>query len=1034
MLDKANALPAESRRYSRVKLCVTGKPPACGPNEGRTGLRSFCSVNAALLLQCVFALLLTLVFARPASVHGQMRKDSPEHELSTLRIAEGYQVNLFVSEPAVVKPIQMQFDSQGRLWVLCTTAYPQISPGEKPKDRLVILEDSDGNGKADKKLDFVSDLTIPTGLAFGDGGVYVGHGNELIHLKDTDGDGRADQRRVVLAGFGTGDSHQNINSFTWSPGGELFFCQGHNIYSRVETMAGVKSLNRAGAWRFRPSTLELDSFFHESNGPLNPWGIVFDYWGQPLLVDGCCIGIFYLLPVMVENKPVEKYQELWKGKKICGVDLVSGRHYPDDEQGIMVGGTFFNNSVSRWRITEDGSGFAARELPPLIETTNRSFRVVDVKVGPDGAIYLADWYNPIIGHYQYSFRHPDRDKTRGRIWRVTKKDRPLVERPKLDGIKKVLDALKAPENYTRTHARRLLAEWESKELSAALKAWIQKLDPQDTGCEHHLLEALMVYESREQIEADLLKKLLGARDHRARAYATRVLGRWHSRLDSAMEMLEVQIADSHPRVRLEAVVALNFVPSARAMEIALRVVDQPMDRFLDYALRQAVQGLKRHWSPAFAAGKLNAGQNQKRLEYLVKADGSPETLTPLIALVKARTLSKEDHEQFLTIVANVGDADQLAAVFDPEIYKVSASYDSAMHARLLAHLESAERLRKVRPSGNLEPRLVALLEQPDESLRAEALKLGGVWKMESLRQRMEKIAGTEAGNERLRRAAMEALASLGGNQSRDLLLRLSTGAGSERIRLAAIAELAAIDLLAAATQAAQALAALAGSADPSELFAAFLQRSGGAQALAKALQEKPPAADGAKLGLRFLNAAGRQDARLVEILNRAAGFGGDVKQWTKEQVTALVSEVRTTGDRKRGEAVFRRADVTCLACHAVGNEGGKTGPDLNSIGTGQPIDFIIGAILTPNKEIKEGYLSYEVTTKEDEVYQGYKLRESNREVVLRDALKNEEVRIRTDNIKGQRILGSLMPAGLTDHLTRAEFVDLIRYLSELGTP
>lgn len=126
--------------------------------------------------------------------------------------------------------------------------------------------------------------------------------------------------------------------------------------------------------------------------------------------------------------------------------------------------------------------------------------------------------------------------------------------------------------------------------------------------------------------------------------------------------------------------------------------------------------------------------------------------------------------------------------------------------------------------------------------------------------------------------------------------------------------------------------------------------------------------------------------------------------------------------------------MTCLACHAVGNEGGKTGPDLNSIGTGQPIDFIIGAILTPNKEIKEGYLSYEVTTKEDEVYQGYKLRESNREVVLRDALKNEEVRIRTDNIKGQRILGSLMPAGLTDHLTRAEFVDLIRYLSELGTP
>lgn len=243
-----------------------------------------------------------------------------------------------------------------------------------------------------------------------------------------------------------------------------------------------------------------------------------------------------------------------------------------------------------------------------------------------------------------------------------------------------------------------------------------------------------------------------------------------------------------------------------------------------------------------------------------------------------------------------------------------------------------------------------------------------------------------------------------------------------------------MDLNAAAGQAARELAASSGGVDPRELFSAFLQRSNGARALSTAFSEIPPLADAAKLGLRWMNSVGRQDAPLVEILGRAAGISGEAKEMSPQELKTLTAEVRAKGDRKRGAAVFRRPDVNCLACHTVGNEGGRIGPDLNAIGTGQPIDFIIGAVLTPNKEIKEGYMSFEVTTKDGEVYQGYKVRESTRELVLRDVLKNDETRIRAVNIKGQRALGSLMPTGLVNHLTHAEFVDLIRYLSELGTP
>src|SRR5437016_6940995 len=131
----------------------------------------------------------------------------PEVELRSFQVAPGFHVNLFAAEPMVIKPIQMQFDPAGRLWVLCNKAYPQIQPGQAPNDSLVILEDTDGDGKADRMIEFATGLMLPTGFALGDGGVYVGQGTELIHLKDTDGDGKADQKSVVLSGFGTGDSH-----------------------------------------------------------------------------------------------------------------------------------------------------------------------------------------------------------------------------------------------------------------------------------------------------------------------------------------------------------------------------------------------------------------------------------------------------------------------------------------------------------------------------------------------------------------------------------------------------------------------------------------------------------------------------------------------------------------------------------------------------------------------------------------------------------------------------------------------------------
>src|SRR5881296_4031485 len=174
-------------------------------------------------------------------------RDDPASELASFKLAAGFEANLFASEAdGIVKPIQSRFDARGRLWVVGSTVYPQLEPGQVPNDKVIILEDTDGDGRCDKTTVFADGLMIPTGIELGNGGAYVGQGTELLHLKDTDGDGKADQRRVVLRGFGTGDNHQNINSFSWGPGGELWMCQGLHIRSHVETPWGVVHLEQAG--------------------------------------------------------------------------------------------------------------------------------------------------------------------------------------------------------------------------------------------------------------------------------------------------------------------------------------------------------------------------------------------------------------------------------------------------------------------------------------------------------------------------------------------------------------------------------------------------------------------------------------------------------------------------------------------------------------------------------------------------------------------------------------------------------------------
>src|SRR5262245_50398345 len=551
-----------------------------------------------------------------AQANAKVPDPDPDLERKSFIVCDGFEVNLFAADPLLAKPIQMNFDPQGRLWVATSEVYPQIKPGQTANDKVIILEDSNGDGKADKTTVFADGLLIPTGIEPGDGGAYVANSTELVHLSASKPGGKADRTRVVLSGFGTEDTHHIIHTFRWGPDGCLYFNQSIYIHSHIETPHGVKRLNAGGIWRFRPETMDLDVLVR---GFVNSWGHHFDRWGQSLITDGAYgEGVNHGVPGAYFVTAVGATRFL-KGlnpgsPKHCGIEVVSGRHLPDDWQGDVITNDFRGHRVCRFKLGEDGSTFTSREMTEVIKSTHPAFRPIDVKMGPDGAIYIADWYNPIIQHGEVDFRDPRRDHVHGRIWRVTAKGRPLVKRPDLVGARTpdLLEHLKAPEDWARQNAKRVLKERGAKEVIPALEAWVAGLDSKDSGYEHNLLEALWTYESLDVVEPKLLRTLLNAKDYRARAAAVRVLSHWNTRVPNAIDELSARATDDAPRVRMEAVRALAATGQPRAVTAAFASMNKPVDRTIEYALWLTARDLEPVWMPKLKAGDDVFGRSEER--------------------------------------------------------------------------------------------------------------------------------------------------------------------------------------------------------------------------------------------------------------------------------------------------------------------------------------------------------------------------------------------------------------------------------------
>lgn len=537
---------------------------------------------------------------------------TPEQQKASFTLAEGYEVNLFASEAeGVAKPVQFCWDERGRLIVACSPTYPHTLPGREPRDFILMLEDSDGDGRADKHTRFAEGLTMVQGVEPGDGGLYVCDFDQIIHLKDTDGDGKADATQVVFAGFGIGDTHQLANSICHGPDGTLWFSQGLHAFSRVETPWGLARLDKAGVWRFNKRTQKLDAYFNGGKAGHNCWGVAFDDSNQVFHKSGDRPAGYFSTPGLVALKDPDEYHPTGmlfdSSPKTTSLDFIGTQALPEEIQGCALIGGYFGNVVELHRLEDAGSGFKSTQLPKLMRSSDTSFRPVDVSVGPDGAIYLCDWFNPVIGHYQASYADPRRDRSHGRIWRITAKGRAPVKQPALATMKpaELLEQLKSPERWTRHQAKRLLFDAPAEAVLPAAEAFVASVTD-----EHVLLEVCGVFEAHESPRPAVLERLMKARDPRVRAYGARVAGRWAESLPGVLQHLAQAVRDEHPRVRLEAVVACAHVEQPEAVEVAVTALEKPMDKFLDYALRQVVRALEPRWKPALAGLRFNGRPEQ----------------------------------------------------------------------------------------------------------------------------------------------------------------------------------------------------------------------------------------------------------------------------------------------------------------------------------------------------------------------------------------------------------------------------------------
>jgi mono/diheme cytochrome c family protein len=587
--------------------------------------------------------------------------------------------------------------------------------------------------------------------------------------------------------------------------------------------------------------------------------------------------------------------------------------------------------IGLYRLREAGSILKGEAGAPLLIATSDRTRIVDLAQGPGGSLYVAT---------------PDG------IWSLTPGDRPAP-----------------PRANERSGQRDGVAGAESS---------TPRSPPADPEVEHHRLEGLWACDQAGRLDVEILDALLHSPEPHARAAATRFLKDHRDRVPDVLDRLAVQVVDPSPLVRLEAVAALGQIPGPRAAELATAVLEHPRDSALDETLHRAITAQKSTWLPALEAGELRCGGHPARLEAVLRAAPVDSALRALSRLVRDESLSSPAKARLLALTAELGTPVDASEVLD-RLTRLSNPADRTLVLKALTRSVRAREIRLDAQPGAL----IELLRDRDDGVKAATAHLIGAAKLTRVRPELALMASDPLGDIFLRLAAIEGLAELGAGADQIALKALAGNENPALVRVAATAALAPLDLDAAATSGAEILCSSdAYRADPSPLLRALIHQESGDAALARTLADRALPADIARQALRVLYLEGRPGSALEARLRTAAGLAPQPKPPTDAEVDRLAADVRSRGDRVRGEAVLFRPDVGCLQCHSLRGAGGVSGPALDRLSPAPTVESLLRSIRDPVRHVSKRP-------------------------------------------------GAPMPAGLADLMRPSELIDLVRFLSEV---
>lgn len=964
---------------------------------------------------------------------------TPEEAQKKFTLPPGFEIRLFASEPEVVNPVAMTWDERGRLWVVELYEYPLgAKPGETPRDRIKILEDTDGDGRADKVKVFADGLNLATGLALGNGGVYVGQAPELLFLQDTDGDDKADKRTVLKTGFGLEDRHELLNGFLWGPDGWLYMTHGVFTHSKVRDPNDPNDdgvVMNAAIGRYHPRTKKFEVF---ADGTSNPWGMDFDRGGN-FFVSACVIDhLFHMHPgglyARQGGTPANPYAyELLPSivdhrhhmAAYAGAAIYQGDQYPESYRGSIFIGNIHDNAIHQDRLTPDGSSFKASFVQDLVRANDGWFMPVSTQVGPDGNVWIMDWYDR-YPCYQNANADPEGvDREHGRIWRVVytgeKKGAPVPSRPDANmdlarlGSPELVKLLEHPNNWQRRTAQRLLSERRDLPGSntlhddTALHVMMKKGPTLEAR-----LAALWTLHSAGFLDDGTLDAPAEDPEPALRAWAARITGERGYPLGDAIKRLSKLAKDPDPTVRLAVATAARQLVSG-----SLTVNTPPM-----VPVREVVTGgvLSALWfSSHDATDPLIPFMYWMAVEPIVafdpvhalgfyEEDGAMMQM-PLAGIILTKIMRRvcdlrdpAKLEQCLVV---------LSGLTEKEAPTIVAALDGLIEGqRGSASLPGKGAMEVVAK--------FARLNDPEVAARAQ--QLGAIWgDPASLKGLLARINDTSA-TEKSRVEAIQAARQIKGDAVRNTMLQLLDGNNPDALVIASVSALGEIGGDQVGARLIREWAGLSPAARRA-VAAAMVSRAEWRSGLLSALEQKTiPVGDLPASTVRSL-----VNSRDEATRKRAAAAIGRYREpdADKLKLIAMKRDVVLSGepDREAGREIAKK---TCLVCHKFYGEGAEVGPDLTGVGR-STLDALLHHVINPNEVIGKGYENVEVETKDGRSVNGRLVEDTDSRVKLVSSGPKEDVVGKSDIVTMRVSELSVMPEGL-EQMPDADFRNLIWYI------